>query len=484
MNKWSHLIAALGLATMAFVINILVRNDSNVNKLDTVRFYTMVREKGDVTAAQSYLNTWTLTDPCAKMTNLSTPPLGDATILACQTARRDLRVNILNAMKCNLYSSQVCNVMQKVMAGIISVNNSVTGAFFQGKDLTAKAPGYDLTFKQVIYNTIQDAPNVLHNAFWAKQESQFIVLRTILYNLITISILANLLVHISDTMPGWGWNYRLGMRVGIFLISFVLSNIFLFSNFSATATIVLLGIFTPAIINLIYFELFLDDTIDRPWVHPYTFTIVFVSVSLLALTENDVLNSMVVTLELIKSQAAAQLYMEVVWYWTGYMEKKRLKSNLTEVYQTKQIQYALFMGIVLVALFPFLQFIAPYDYSNSEPFLKIAPLLFTAISVIGTIFLQGLIVDDYYGTDSKTPSAELDERGKLVHAATRITGGKLAVSALVLLFAMLVEFEFVAEYFRTLRAYTDNMPEKAMQYDLSRTYLWGAGLYTPSVYTL
>jgi hypothetical protein len=76
------------------------------------------------------------------------------------------------------------------------------------------------------------------------------------------------------------------------------------------------------------------------------------------------------------------------------------------------------------------------------------------------------------------------DRRDLVHKATRITGGKLAVSALVLIFAALVEFEFVAEYFRTLRAYTDTMPEKAMQYDLSRTYLWGAGLYTPSVYTL
>lgn len=103
---------------------------------------------------------------------------------------------------------------------------------------------------------------------------------------------------------------------------------------------------------------------------------VFVSLSLLALTENDVLNIMIVTIELLKANAAAQLYMEVVWYWTGYMEKKRLgthSAHLAEVYKTKQIQYALFMGIVLVALFPFLQFIAPYDYTDAENFLKIAP---------------------------------------------------------------------------------------------------------------
>ena len=54
----------------------------------------------------------------------------------------------------------------------------------------------------------------------------------------------------------------------------------------------------------------------------------------------------------------------------------------------------------------------------------------------------------------------------------------------MLIFVTLVQFEFVAEYFRTLRAYQDTMPEKSIQYDLSRTFLWGTGLLTPSVYTL
>lgn len=499
MNKWSHFFAALGLAIMAFVIHILVRNDSNVIKLDTVRLYTLTRDKGNPSMALSAIATWAGTDDCARRTNLTIPAAGDATLAACVASRTTLRKYILDAMKCDTYNSQVCTLLQKIMNGIIS-SNTTFGNNVQGRDLTAKAPGYDLTYKQVIYNSVQEATNSVHNAFYAKQERDWIVLRTSIYNLIALSVLANIVVHISDAMPGWSWNYRLAMRVGYFLISFFLSILLAFAN-SGSMLFLFLFIFVPAIVNLLYFELFLDDSIVRPWVHPYTFTVVFVCLSLLALTENDVLNLMIVTIELLKANAAAQLYMEVVWYWTGYMEKKRMgshSSHLAEVYKTKQIQYALFMGIVLVALFPFLQFIAPYDYTNTESFLKIAPLIFTAISVVGTIFLQSLIIDDFYGTDSKVVESRRYREGPLMpdeereyvtemrEKPTRITGGKLAVSALVLIFIALVEFEFVAEYFRTLRAYYDTIPEKAFLYDPlnPKSVLTGAGLYMPSVYTL
>jgi hypothetical protein len=495
MNKWSHLIAALALATMVFVIHILIRTDSNVNKLDVVRFYTMQREKGDVTTALSYLTPTNaaLTDACARLTNLSGT---EASTIACLTARRAVRDNVLNAMKCNKYSSQVCSYLQRMLGGIVSANKTISNTWFQGRDLTAKVPGYDLTFRQAIYNAVKEAPNILHNAFTAKQDNNLVVLRTILYNMITITVFANIVVHVSDMMPGWSWRWRLAMRVGYFVASFFLSIIFLFVN-PGSATIVCLLIFVPAFVSLVYFEIFLDDPDERPWVHPYTFSIVFACTSLLSLTENNVLNGTVVIIELLKCQAASQLYMEVVWYWTGYMEKKRMHSELTEVYKTKQIQFALFMGVILVALFPFLQYVAPYDYTNEDVFLRLAPLIFTAISVVGTIFLQGLILDDEYGLDAKEawnensvgPLRRGENRGtKLmrdqIYRATKITGGKLGVSALVLIFVTLVQFEFVAEYFRTLRAYQDTMPEKSIQYDLSRTFLWGTGLLTPSVYTL
>jgi hypothetical protein len=362
------------------------------------------------------------------------------------------------------------------------------------KDLavTTKIPNQgDTTYRQALYNAIQEAPNILHNGFTAKQDKGFIVLRTVLYNLITITALANIVVHISDTMPGWSWRWRLAMRVGYFLISFILSIIGLFSD-TGTTLIVVVGMFIPAFISLIYFEIYLDDPDERPWVHPYTFAIIFVATQILALTENDVLNGTVMVVEILKAQAASQLYMQIVWFWTGYMEKRRLGSSLAEVYRTKQVQYALFMAIILVGLLPFLTYLAPYDYSNSDMFLRLAPLLFTGIAVIGTIYLQGLILDDHYGIDAKqignervrrhgyNPSTreDYDEQNSL-YKASRISGGKLGVSMLVLIFVAFVEFEFVAEYFRTLRAYFDTMPLNSPQFDvLTKTYLWGGGLTT------
>ena len=124
MNKWSHFLAALGLAIMAFVIHILVRNDSNVIKLDTVRLYTMTRDKGSPSMALSAISTWPGTDDCAKRTNLTIPAAGDATIAACVTSRTTLRKNILDAMKCDIYNSQVCTLLQKIMNGIISSNTT------------------------------------------------------------------------------------------------------------------------------------------------------------------------------------------------------------------------------------------------------------------------------------------------------------------------------------------------------------------------
>lgn len=495
MNKWSHFIAALALAIMVFVIQIMVRNDNNVNKLDFVRFYTMQREKGDVGLALTYLNTQNagMSDACARTTNLS---LTDASTIACRATRQTARDNILTAMRCDRLSSQVCSYLQRVVGVLISANRTVSNTWVQGKDLTAKVPGYDMTFRQAVFNAVQEAPNILHNAFIAKQDTNFVVLHTTLFTLIAITTLANIFVHISDAMPGWTWKWRLAMRVGYFIISFVISIIGVYTN-SGSAVIVVVYIFIPALISLLYFELFLDDPDVRPWVHPYAFSIIFTCTSLLSMTQNNVLNASVIVVELLKAQAVSQLYMEVVWYWTGYMEKKRLKSDLIEVYKTQQVQYALFMGMIVVILLPFLQYIAPYDYNNADMFFRVAPMGFVVIAVVGTIFLQGLILDEEYGID-RDMVGEVHRSGPMrdgesrdhkmlqdqIYRATRITGGKLGVSLLVLIFVAFVEFEFVAEYFRTLRAYLDVMPERSMQYDLSKTFLWGSGLLTPGVYTL
>ena len=63
------------------------------------------------------------------------------------------------------------------------------------------------------------------------------------------------------------------------------------------------------------------DTKPARRVHPYTFSIIYACISVLALTENGVLNSVVVTMALAQAHAVSMLYMQIVWYWAGKMEK-------------------------------------------------------------------------------------------------------------------------------------------------------------------
>jgi hypothetical protein len=218
-------------------------------------------------------------------------------------------------------------------------------------------------------------------------------------------------------------------------------------------------------------------------IHPYTFSIIYTSISVLALTENDVLNSMVVGLAIGQAQAVSLLYMQIVWYWVGYNEKKTHDhsdymeaTHAAQLYLTNEMQYALFLALVVVALIPGLQALAPFDYNTADVGLRTAPLVFLAIAVFGTLFIQEMQLDERYGKDApRPPEGESTGKPLLIWNATRITGGKLAVALLLLAFGAAYEFNLVGEYFRNLRAYADKLPERAWQYDVTNKFTIGTG---------
>ena len=228
-------------------------------------------------------------------------------------------------------------------------------------------------------------------------------------------------------------------------------------------------------------------------VHPYTFSIIYTSVSVLALTENNVLNATVVGLAIAQAQAVCMLYMQVVWYWAGRMEKRThgvpsieydhngdpiilTTTHAAQLYTTKEMQYALYLALVAIPLLAILQTLGPFDYNTADISLRGAPLLFLAISVFGTLYLQGLQLDDEYGKEKgEMPPEGASPKAKLVWYATRITGGKLGVSLLLIAFGTLYELNLVGHYFRETRAYTDKLPERAWQYDTASKYTIGTG---------
>ena len=226
---------------------------------------------------------------------------------------------------------------------------------------------------------------------------------------------------------------------------------------------------------------------------------------MLALTENDVLNSVVVTMALAQAHAVSMLYMQIVWYWAGKMEKLTHEkpgkqsfdhngdptfgastTHAAALYTTKEMQYALYLALVSVGLLSMFQTLGPFDYytpGGDGLWLRGAPCLFLVLSVWGTLYLQSMELDDEYGKEKVVAPTELSPKQKLVFYATRITGGKLGVSLLLLAFGAAYEFNLVGEYFRGLRAFQDKLPERAWQYDTSNKFTIGTGfLPAPALY--
>lgn len=472
MHYIPHLIFTLGLALATLSLHLIIQGDTSGKSLDTARLYTMVREKGDVHNALELINDdkW-LPEACQATTDLSTEAASD-----CRKARVNIRDLVLDHLKCTLYSSQVCSYVRLVVSSLakesdvwVDPDDHTQGKKLIGSNLAGKPVGSEEKYREILYKSIENAPHLFHGAYRAVQSNSFVVIRSMLYNLIGWAILGNFAVHVLDsyTMIEKNLWSRFMVLLGCFFFTFFISAFFVFWNSGAWGPLMLIAV--PAFFNLLYFEMFLDPTMVRPWIHPYMFSIVLSSLTVLALVENDVLNYAVIIVELLKAQAASQLFMSVTWYWVGLHEKLRAKNVMAKMYRTKEVQWALYTSLIVVFIFSGSLYFAPYDFSNHYQFIGASPIIFVFISLASTLYLQDLRLDDQY--DDKTVSADAD-----LIPASHITSSKLYVSMLLLLFGSLVVLNLLGEHWRTYRAFMDSVPDKAMQYDLSIPYLMGQGL--------
>ena len=275
INLWSQLAASSALAIMAIILHVLIRNDGNVSKLDPARYYTMVRERGDVPGARSLLDNdqnW-LKESCRASLSVaySANPSNE-----CVQLRVALRNGILDKMKCLSYNSQVCSYLRLITSGIIkNVSTNVVG-----RSLSGLVPNSTtLNYRQLLLNAIDAAPYMFHNSYRAAQSDDLYVSRTILYNLVIFTILANMVVHFLDTYS-MHWTRRLFTRLIVFVLSTMVS-IFVFLNTSSGNTLTtVVGIWLPSLFILVYYEALLDHTISRPWYVHSTLSIHFFSLVL------------------------------------------------------------------------------------------------------------------------------------------------------------------------------------------------------------
>ena len=497
-KPYSHACLAMVLVIVAITISALTYSKSGVKELDFARLYTMKWERGDATAAKTYLDASRWPDEaCQAVTDLSAAGNAD-----CLAKRKAIRDGILVSMKCHQYSSQTCSYLRQVLGAV--ARNSTTervggaGTAFKvvGKNIKGKCV-FDHTWQDVLRNVIEDAPKVFHGAYRAEQSSSTLVLRSDLYILITIVVLANILMQILDSWTGDYEKLRPYVRVGTFVLVFITSMIFFTMN-TGTAFVfwMILG---SSFISLAYFEMFLDETIVRPWyafnygpclvaplsdthasrrIHPFVFSVIYQSLAMLALVENGILDYHIIVVHMLLSMCASQQFMSVVWYYVGIKEKLGLPEGSPErilhvTYEGKEVQWGLAGALALQLVIPLQQALSPYDYTLNSLFLAFAPFTFAVLALLCTFVVQDMTLDDDY---SDTPSASQKSR-----PATALTGGKLLVSLLLLVFATAVLIVYFNEHLSTYRAYLDVMPESSIQYDPvmdSRKFLIGPGLST------
>lgn len=263
MKQWAHLFASTGLVITAIVMYGTSQNNDWVRPLDRARFYTLVREKGDVTSAANLLrkDDW-LPEACQLQTNLT----GD-----CLTLRMTLRDKILEHLKCTVYSSQVCSYLR---LGLRSLAQNMTDRLYApngtfttrtipvGKKMSGKAPNGEM-YNDILRRMVEQAPILFHSASRAEQSDSTYMLHSMLYTLIAVAILGNIVVHMLDTLEWTSRMWRATARMAGFGMLLVVSIIFLALN-GGTALFLLL-ILGPALVIQVYFEYLLDPTLDRPW---------------------------------------------------------------------------------------------------------------------------------------------------------------------------------------------------------------------------
>lgn len=269
MNIQSHLFAATALAVLALIIHLGIRSDTNTKALDTVRYYTMKRVSGDVSAARALVESdnW-LTSACQAAVNET------SVSQSCVAERKTLRDNILNKMGCMAYNSQVCTYLRNLTAGLVQKKTYSTATiYYVGKSMQGMVPGQNsLTYRQILYNALTNVQYLFRNSYKATQADDFYVLRTILYNLIVFPVLGNILVHYFDQSMAWTWTYRLATRIFIYVLFTLVPTLITFIGAGGTALTAFVGIWLPAFLVLVYYEIFLDATIARPWYAPVPLT--------------------------------------------------------------------------------------------------------------------------------------------------------------------------------------------------------------------
>jgi len=174
------------------------------------------------------------------------------------------------------------------------------------------------------------------------------------------------------------------------------------------------------------------------------------------------------------------LFMSIAWYYMSEKPKlahgpsnkddrsRSMWLGTSAVLVSKEVQYAIMVSGLLIPFMGLLTVFAPYAYTNYSLSFLCAPMVFSFISLVSTLWVQDLKLDDEYGVDAKkTEDKDIYD----------FTGGQMYASLLVLSFGLYTTMYLMHEHILTCRAFYDFWPANSIQYDTSFPYLISNGLF-------
>jgi hypothetical protein len=322
---------------------------------------------------------------CAQMTNLTAEAGG-----ACLATRRTMQASILAITNCALNRSQACQFINQLVSGlayqtnnIVTINGvNISYPYMAGRKLGGT--GTVGSAVDLMQRAIRNAPLLLHNAYQSTLRENFAFSAPSMYLLVVLFVALNVWSELLVALGVDDW--KMGMVrpltllnllpvVGIFVAYFVVYQ---------GATGLLLIIFLPTTLVIVWYFEMLPALQKRPFVRPSTFCVVYAVLTLLAMTYNGVRRYDFIVVELLKAMGLGLTYMGVCWYFLGLWEKMQSKETLAPLYSTREAHVSVLLCVFVMAAVPFFTWLAPYNYTFASPILLSHPVTFLLLS-FGTL---------------------------------------------------------------------------------------------------
>lgn len=442
MKQYIHVIGPLFLWAIALFLFVATITDDIPKNVDSVKTYQLQKKPRSFSDAwynikDSFSTNWQ-DDTCYKLTNFT----GNT---ACIAQRTTLRTDVLNYMECNKYTSQSCNCITSVLAGVKSPTATT------GKDLGGK--------KESTLFAIESCRWLMHNAHTAVSTGKIWAQKTAILLLITTLITGN---GFDWVITNWmvkayqdGMNKAVIKVLTILMWSVVGIIITVVSDNNTYMLFVLVLI--PPILILVLYETYITSSFAKykPFIHPYYFTCILGALTLLAHAEAGVLDFDVIVYEVIKCNIAGFIYLQVVW---KYMLETTGNNNANnKQYDSQYVEDATLRSVLLVGVLYLVGLTAPYAKFSYESMIWYTPFTWVLLGFTSITWICS------YGFNRPVVTKDAVENWMISAAGKHI-------SALQMVFAFILVLYYLRENSTVYRVLIDKFPPNSIQYNTSLTW--------------